>query len=262
MRKVVLATLLFLNGNQVFAAAYADESWRGNWLVGGSGIYAQRRGSLDVSMRYSPTVFGLGNGAFPILETDNLYSNKGFGWGLLAGYQLKSHGWTWGVEASVDWHDISQRRDVLFTDVVGLISWDARSLYKRQPITALSGRMAYEMAPYFIPYIRLGIEGSHDLLEVSMIGSSGAVTPINPLINSDSRWNWHYLAGVGVETPLWCTPMTVRIEYNYHSRGRPLIVNGTQGLAAGVVVPQAFTFRSEMHNRTQSGKLSLVWNFY
>ncbi len=252
MRKVVLTTLMIISGQQ----AMADDSWKGNWLVGGSGIYAERRGTFDASMRYAV------NPIFPILETDNLYSNKGFGWGLLAGYQLKKDGWTWGLEASVDWHDISQARDVVFTDAAFLISWDAKSLYKREPIAALSGRMAYEMAPYFIPYIRLGVEGSDDSLDVTMISGNSFVTP-NPITVSDSRWNWHYLAGVGVETPLWCTPMTVRIEYNYHSRGRPLIANGAQGLlAGGVLVTPAFAFTSEMHNRTQSGKLSFVWNFY
>ncbi|MGD9591418.1 MAG: outer membrane protein [Candidatus Berkiella sp.] len=246
MRSVILATLLVACSHSAYA------SWQGNWLVGVSGIYAQRRGELDLSMRYVPP-FPVATPVFPILEADNLYTNKGFGWGLLAGYQLKSDGWTWGFEGSVDWHDITATRDVVFTDVIGLFSWDATSRYEREPIAALSGRMAYEMAPYFIPYMRLGIEGSHDSLDVTVTGNPFILVQPNISV-SDSRWNWHYLAGIGIETPLLCTQASVRIEYNYHSRGRPLIVNG-------IFINQGVSFSSEMHNRTHSGKLSLVWNF-
>lgn len=239
LRKVL--TFLLLVGMH---SAFAD--WQGNWLLGGSINYAERRGEFDISLRYVAIPI------FPIVEGDNRYSNKGFGWGLLAGYQLKKEGWIWGIEGSIDWLDITQTREFVFTDVIGLFSWDAKSNYDREPIAVLSGRMAYEIAPYFIPYIRLGLEGSEDSLEVTVTGHP--LLPQNTVIVEDSRWNWHYLAGVGIETPLWCTPATLRIEYNYHSRGRPLIANG-------VFVNQAFSFSSEMHNRTQSGKLSFVWNF-
>ncbi len=231
--------------------------WDSSWLVGASGIYAVRRGDLNTSLRYAF------DPRFPIVESDNLYSNKGFGTGLLAGYQLLSNGWLWGLEGSIDWHDMSQTRDTVFTDVASVFSWDASSTYKRGPIAALSGRMAYEMTPYLFPYIRLGIEGSEDKLELTLRNGNPALVYPVALTVSDQRWNWHYLAGIGFETPLWCTPMTVRFEYNYHSRAKSLFVNGAQALAnAGVVlVNNAFTFSSEMHARTQSGKISFVWNF-
>ncbi|MBS0287194.1 MAG: outer membrane beta-barrel protein [Proteobacteria bacterium] len=229
--------------------------WQGNWLVGASGIYVQRRGELDLSLRYSPVInFPR---SFPNLEAQNRYTNKGFGAGVLAGYQVKSQGWTWGLEGSVDWHDADTPRDVVFTDVAGLFSWDAQSTYERDAIYAISGRMAYEMAPYFIPYIRLGVEGSDDSLDLTLISSTPLISP-NPITVSDSRWNWHYLAGVGVETPLWDTAMTLRLEYIYHSRASSLKPQGSLGL--GLLNP-AFTFVSDMHNRTQSFKLSAVWNF-
>ncbi|MBS0290413.1 MAG: hypothetical protein JSS07_10335 [Proteobacteria bacterium] len=253
-RKALLCVpLLFMS------SAYAD--WQGNWLFGVSGIYTDRRGEVDIGTLY--------NGAFPLFplktESGKRYSDIGAGYGLLAGYQITCQGWIWGIEASVDWLDISSKRAFVYPDLlpfeITLIEWHAQSEYKSEvPLVALSGRMAYKMAPYFISYLRLGVEGDDESLDVIISPGTGSM---QSTVLHASRWIWHYILGVGFEVPLGCSPITLRAEYNFHSRAEPLFAHGR--IHEGVINPFVDqilpVFDAEMSTITNSGKVSFVWNF-
>jgi hypothetical protein len=226
----------------------ACADWKGNWLLGVSSDYADRRGELDVSLFYT------GRPVVSVTNTNQRYSDQGLNWGLLAGYQIKCQGWTWGGEVHIDWHDIGTEQAFVFPDLNGVASWSVITRYKSDPIVALSGRMAYEMAPYFIAFLRLGVATTKDKLNVN-IGGDPLVLPFNTQLQ-DSRWVYRYLVGVGTETPLFCTPLTLRMEYNYYSRGRSLSASAFN--SAPTLLP---FFTVDMHPRTNALKLSLVWNF-
>src|SRR5438105_3874134 len=80
------------------STAYA--AMQGNWLVGVSGDYATRKGNINIAMAYTAIP------AFPLTEIIVEHTDKGIYWGVLAGYQLKCRGWTWGAEVNLDWPDI------------------------------------------------------------------------------------------------------------------------------------------------------------
>lgn len=240
--RYVFGAIVLLAANNTYAG------WQGNWLLGVSGGYAERRGDVDVSMLYT---------ARPLVaqtDWDDRYSDTGAIWGVLAGYQLKNCGWTWGAEVSVDSQDIDEEQAFVFPDVARLFSWGVRTNYSRDAVIAISGRMAYEMAPYFIPYLRLGAEGSKDSLDVDISGDS-TVFPFAVALHNE-HWVYRYLVGAGTETPLFCSRASLRLEYNYHSKGKSLEASGI------MVSPNPTPFYiTQMHPRTQSLKLSLVWNF-
>ncbi len=242
----LLGTLLLFAMNSAYA------SWQGNWLLGASAGMADRRGEVDIGMLYTSPLFPIP--LFAKVDTNQRYSEKGALYGLLGGYQVESQGWIWGLEANVEWQNLNRNRGFVYADLApnlsSLFSWGVVSQYKRGTIIALSGRMGYEMAPYFIPYLRAGVEGSEDSLEVTFTGIPGTITL------QQSHQLLHYLVGFGAETPLACTPMTIRLEYNFHSRAKSFQLNG---LLNDPIFKPFFT--AEMHPRTQSGKLSLVWNF-
>ncbi len=244
--RIAFGTLLLFTMNS------ANAAWQGNWLLGVSTGFADRRGELDIGMLYTSQNPILQR--FAKVDTPQRYSVKGALYGLLGGYQVECQGWIWGAEASIDWQDLNRNRGLVYPDLApnlsSLLSWSAVSKYKRGPIIALTGRMGYEMAPYFIPYLRAGIEGSEESLEVTFTGNPGSITL------RKSNHLLHYVVGFGAETPLGCTPVTIRLEYNFESRCKSLESNG---LLNDPIFKPFFTV--EMHPRTQVGKLSLVWNF-
>ncbi|MBN9287681.1 MAG: hypothetical protein BGO43_02700 [Gammaproteobacteria bacterium 39-13] len=241
-------TLSFL-GMLLFAnTTYAN--WQGNWLVGVSSGYAERRGDLSIGLAYNlPNIF------FPRMINDFEFSDKGLIWGGLVGYQAFCGAWLLGTELHVDWDNFDKRRDFVFPDLAGVLSWDVRGRYEREPLIALSARVGYEMAPYFLAYMRLGVETSKDKLDVR-VAADTSMFPFGVIEMHDSRWLYRYLVGVGAETPVFCTPLSLRLEYNYHSKSDALE-------SAGAISFPFFNpvLSSYMHPKENSIKVSVVWNF-
>lgn len=238
--------LCFLGGLLFVNTAHAQ--WEPNWLIGVSSGYAERRGDLSIALNYNLPVF------FPRMVNDFEYSDRGVIWGGFVGYQAFCDAWLLGVELHLDWDNFDKQREFLFPDLAGLLSWDVRGRYEREPLIALSTRIGYEMAPYFLAYLRFGVETSKDTLDVT-IGTNPTLFPFAGLNMHDSRWLYRYLLGFGAETPVFCTPFSLRLEYNYHSRSDALESNGI------IVFPGLNpVFSSYMHPKENSIKVSLVWN--
>lgn len=240
LRKLGGFALLLLTAN-----AHAD--WQGNALVGVSGNYARYDGHYDIGLLYS------GIPILPKTDYQDRQRNTGFGGGALLGYQLRCNEWLLGLELSADWYDTDKERVFTFNDDFSVRAWNTRLQSRNKGFYAASARAGYFMAPFFISYLRLGVETMHEEFLAQFQGAPG-VYPYG-LTLKGSQWQNHVFVGVGAEFPVFCH-LSIRMEYNYHfpshsSRGHGMIVDG--------VINPAFSI--EARPSIDTGKVSLVWNF-
>lgn len=225
-------TLMMLMGiSGLSSTAYAG--WEGNWLVGVSGGYENRAGDMNIYLVDNQSAVPLDN---QIIDADD----KGFIWGFLGGYQARCNGWLFGIELNVDWHDNHKKHNFFFVD--GLDSTFAPTIrYERETNVGLTGRFGRAISDFFLAYIRLGAETSEDELHLSFDVES-------------SRRQYRFVGGLGAEMPFFLENLTLRTEYNYHSKGRRLEVNA--------VTPNNSTlYVVDAKPQTHVALASLVWNF-
>ena len=110
-----------------------------------------------------------------------------------------------------------------------------------------------------MPYGRIGAELGSDRLSVTFGFNNPLEADNNPLATNEERqWVYRFLFGVGVELPLVpACGTTFRVEYDFHSKGRTLIA--TTAINDGIFNP---SFQAESQPFTQSGTISVVWNFF
>lgn len=224
--------------------------WRGHWVAGVSAGLSESKGNLNIEMNY--TALPLFPDTFIIHEHTN---RRGF-LGVLAGYTIKYCGWGVAGEVSVDWQD-EDRYDVAFSDRLRVLGWVAKVSDESAPLLGLTAKLSYDIAPYFIPYMRLGLQFSKDELSVIM-ASNPRVLPLSVKLQ-DNRLQTLLLAGFGAEIPLPINiPLALRLEYNYRC-----YFHDTGLDASGYIHEQPFNpfFTVDTHPKSNSGKLSLVWNF-
>jgi len=195
--------------------------------------------------------------AFPLTDIVIEHTDKGTYWGLLGGLQAKCDAWIVGVELNLDWQNIGKKFEFAYTDAVGAIGWAGQARLKTTPVMGLTGLMAYEIAPYFIPFMRLGVETSQDKLDATFT----AIVPSFPMqiTIQNTEWQFRYVAGFGVTIPLFFVKqLLLRLEYDYHS-----FFNDKGTKASGLITTNFIkpSFIASMHPRTQSGKIALLWNF-
>jgi opacity protein-like surface antigen len=238
----------------------AHASWVGNWLMGASWGYAEQEAGFRTNVSYvTPTNL---NNVFPITTIVRDHSDVGFVWSLLVGYQVICRQWLVGMEFNVDWRDIEETHPFAFTDALPFLNWIGSERYERKRIGALTGRLGYAIRPYFMPFVRFGIELGKDRFQTNF-----ALNPLQTPFSSefeDRHWTHRFLTGLGFEIPLPHTcGATFRMEYNYSSKGRT--IESEQEIALPPLIGQTpFTvfFDSAMQPYTQSWKGSLVWNFF
>jgi opacity protein-like surface antigen len=224
-------------------------AWEVNPLIGASVDYARYDGRYDIGLFYT------GIPLLPLTSYQDRQSNTGFGGGMFAGYQLTCNQWILGLELSADWYDTNKERVFTFTDIASLAPWDANLQFRNKGFYALSARAGYEMAPFFLSYVRLGVETTHQEI-IARFQGAPSVYPFGVTLKDDS-WQNHIFVGVGAEFPLpvFCQ-LNLRLEYNYHFpshalRGRGRIIQG--GLNP--------IFSIEGKPSIDTGKVALVWNF-
>ncbi len=239
MRK--LGTALCLSALLVASSAAQARGWEGNWLFGASAVYGKGHGTLnttvyDVATDTEVTSFGI--------DIDR----KGWGWGLLTGYQARCNGWLVGGELAVDWpnhkHSTSYTSNLVGTDVAGVAE------YHQDVVVALTGRLGFAINSFFLPYLRAGIETGRDKIELS-----ASQAGVNFLNLSDRRQSVRFVGGIGAEIPVPVLDgLSARVEYNYHSKGGRVSADGQ-------TVDGVYTVHSDIHGHANTGKLSLVYNF-
>lgn len=234
------------------ALASIQPGWLGNWYVGASVGYSKLYGEMNTSLTY--------NGALAPVSTPSTrvqsFSDGGALLSLLAGYQEIKHQWLVGGEINFDLQHFEQDHHYVFSDFSNLISWDANGRFVRKKILGLSGRTGYAVTPFFMPYLKLGIEFSNDKYQASFSGNP-SVFPVEMSIN-EVHWTHRFLIGAGVEVPIPETcGATLRLEYDMHSKGRTIEGNST--VLDGRYSP---TIISGVQPKVHSARLSIIWNFF
>lgn len=224
--------------------------WDGNWLLGVSGLLVENKAHLDLGLVYTalPPII-------PATYLDFEQTERHYQWELLGGYQWKKNGWIFGAELNVAFQHSNQPHFYAFTDESGFLGWTATTEYQETPTLGLTGRMGYEMTPYFLPYIRLGIQTSRDQLDVTVTANPALVDA--QLNLQTTQWQHHLVAGFGAELPLYAC-LALRLEYNYIFTLKNQAMEVSRFLA-GTAFDPAIT--AQTHPRSQVGKVSLVWNF-
>lgn len=236
------------------AAAQAGCCENGNWLVGVSGGWAWHSDrDVDVAIQRGNTF-----SAFNVANSNS--DNNHFIWGLLAGYQARVNGWLLGGEVNVDWRNTNDDNDNGFTVIdpvfgtfIGSVSGNNSN---NNAVVGLTARIGYEVSSFFMPYIRLGAEVTRtDDIDFSV--SHPAAPAFTVVSNNDRNHRWGFVGGVGAEFPVpMCKALSLRAEYNYHSRGRQDDV-----VALGSDLGTLFTVSNDGSRHENTGKASLVWNF-
>lgn len=225
----------------IFSGA-AQADWDANWLIGASAGYGTRSGDLNVNVTDV-----LVDDEFS--TTSRSFSQNGWLWGLLAGYQARCNCWLVGGEVSVDWMDHGGQNNYAYTDADD--TWVGSASFDSDALVAVSMRLGYEVASFFLPYIRLGVETSRDKLDFSVANFDNTLAASG----EGQRRSYRFLGGVGMEFPVpMCEGLSLRAEYNYHSRGR--------SVSAGATANDGLTYVSaDTKQHANTGKASLVWNF-
>lgn len=255
MKKVKLALLVATGLLATSAQSY--QGWQGNWLLGVSAGGAWHNNDDDATVTISR------GGVAPVavaFNVDNNNDGSNFIWGLLAGYQARCNGWLLGAEVNVDWRG-NNNDDNNFTfvtaaplavgTVVGSVSRD------RDFVVGLTGRLGYEVSPYFMPYIRLGVDHSNADFDAAF----ATVAPAAPLAvsfnNNDNNNNWGFVGGIGAEFPVpVIAGLSLRAEWNYHTRGNN--DNDIVALASDNITLFSIS-GGDRHEQT--ARASLVFNF-
>jgi opacity protein-like surface antigen len=235
--------------------------WSGNWLFGISGGYADRVGTVESELTYFNQIFILDSPVTLRVPTSLVSTASDLGWiySIFSGYQKTYQRWLLGLELNIDWHHIDEDHTIAFTDSIQLLGWEESYRYKRRIMAGLSGRLGYAIADYFMPYARLGVEIGRDKFHSTFA--------INPSVGEfdlalqGKQWIYRFLLGAGAEIPIPCSSMSLRLEYNYHSKGKTMALSGFLFDELEIIGPLVMC-SSRTQPRTQSVRLAWVWNFF
>lgn len=242
MKKLKIALCL---STALLASTAAQAQWQRNWLLGVSGAYNWGDGNADFSAFNSTTG--------TLVTFSPSFDADGWDWGILGGYQARCNGWLLGLELSVDWPDRDSTESFAFATVGNSVVGAATINFDRDTIVGLTARLGYEISDWFMPYLRAGVETGEDKISFTSIITAPAPTAVAS--NSGERRAWRFIGGIGAEMPVpVLAGLSLRLEYNYHSKGRSV---ESTGLASdNVTVITTSTKQSD-----NSAKASLVYNF-
>lgn len=233
---VKIVSLLAMGLIPFQAHALWDTGWLDNWLVGVSTGYITREADIVSSIT---TVSDYGS--FSRNSSDNGWLGAVFG-----GYQSIYRQWLIGGEFNLEWENVNSSHDYMFAGD------EVSTRYRRKGVIDFSGRAGYALTSNLMPYLRLGVEVSRDSLASSFEG----ITPDAFIYNK--AWIHRFLVGIGAEMPIPDTcGLTVRLEYDYHSKGKTIEDFGATGIGL-----QTIEYYTAMQPRSYSGRVSLVWNLY
>ena len=234
-----LASLLIA----VFLSSSAAQAFEHNFLLGGE-IGVESRHSHFTTRYQSPTELDPGLAQTLHVSSTRIVDAGSF-MGLLGGWQFRCHRWLAGIEANVDFHSFEEHHRFFISDTsprAGTVEYDRGTTY------GLILRGGYWITPFFMGYIKAGVQFSRDELTFA---DSPVAQFLGEPINSEKDDIWGGVAGVGVEIPAFGRS-SVRAEFNYVRTDR-FVIDDNVGALIGthrVRYPQSYI-----------GKLAWVWNF-
>lgn len=230
---------IFLITGLVCHPSYANFSisWYDNWLLGVSAGYATRKSTIQSSIQPVIGFSGYGQDV----------NDDGWLSAVFAGYQAVHEQWLLGGEFNLEWENIERSHNYNFSGC------NVSTTYRRKGVLDFSGRLGFALAENWMPYLRVGVELSRDSLSSYFVGNT---TPNVSLFNK--AWIHRFILGAGAEMPIpGICGLTVRLEYDYHSKGKTIEDFGATG--ESITLIQYYT---AMQPRTYSGRVSVVWNFF
>lgn len=229
-----LSTLLVMSGA-------AQAGWKGNFLLGVEGGYANRDGDLNIDVTEAAPATGRAD-----LVLD--YNEDGFIWGVLAGYQAKCNRVLLGLEANVSWQDFGERQTYTGFDGNGDF-YNIAAEHERGTVVGLTFRAGYQLNDWVMPYLRAGAETSED----KIIFQANNVTQNSVVALEDEHRTYRFVGGAGLEFPL-IHQAVLRLEYKYSSSGK--------ASALGNIPGSGETIDTEIDGNNQhAGLVAFVWNF-
>lgn len=231
--------VIFLTTSMICPISYANwsTSWHDNWLVGVSAGYAQRKSTVQASVQPFVGFTGYGKDV----------NDEGWLAAIFGGYQAVYEEWLLGGEFNLEWENIENSHHYNFA------ARDVSTTYRRKGLLDFSGRLGFAFAENWMPYLRVGVELSRDALSSYFVGNA---TPNITIFNK--AWIHRFILGLGAEMPIpGMCGLTVRLEYDYHSKGKTIEDYGATGERLTLI-----QYYTAMQPRTYSGRASLVWNFF
>jgi opacity protein-like surface antigen len=234
-------TALFLSSALLLSTS-TQAAWQGNWVAGVTGGYSKQEGEFHFNSQ-NPA-----GGAQNVFSQE--LSTRHYLLGLLGGYQVICNGWLWGLELNVDWQNKHQDNNLAYTDVNNR-GWEAGISYERDYALGLTGRLGYQVSSFFLPYVRVGAQGSRDKLHYYANNTFAQIVDIE-----NRKTVYRFVGGVGAELPIpvEVAGLTFRAEYNYEA-------NGGGVTAVGVASDNTTLVTVNMKPHSNVGKVSVVWNF-
>lgn len=231
--------VIFLAIGSFSSVVYAGDFstlWHDNWLLGVSAGYATRKSTIQASVQPVTNFLGYGKDV----------NDDGWLTAIFVGYQAVHERWLLGGEFNLEWENIERSHHYNFSE--RNVSTD----YRRKGVLDFSGRLGFALAENWMPYLRVGVELSRDSLSSYFVGTTRSVSLFN------KAWIHRFILGAGAEMPIpGVCGLTVRLEYDYHSKGKTIQDFGATG--EGLTLIQYYT---AMQPRTYSGRVSVVWNFF
>lgn len=193
-----------------FTAGSAQAALQHGFEVGVRGGYAWNHNQdLNVAA-------GFGAGAQTLYYSKSLQDNNWLG-GVFAGYNWVCNNLLMGLDLSADWLDSDDSHQFLAaSNTPNNFLNEAR--FNRDFMYGISARLGYRGYDMMSPFVRLGVERANNKLDLNI--DTTAAAPVRVLGLSDSRHETGYLAGLGVDIPVFNKHTNVRIEYQYHWQNR------------------------------------------
>lgn len=203
MKKLValaIATSALMVGSAQAALQHGFE-------VGVRGGYAwQHDGDLNVAAGFIP------GGAQTLYYTKDLKDNGWLG-GLFVGYNWVCNSLLMGVDLSADWLNADDRHQFLKRSNTNVNYLNA-ARFEKDFMYGVSARLGYKASDLMTPFVRLGIERVNNKLDLDI--DTTAVPAVRQLGLAKSTHETGYLAGLGVDIPVFNKNTNVRVEYQYH----------------------------------------------
>jgi len=247
--KAVQLASLFLLSLAVNTGAQAEQ--RSNFLVGAEAGVESRH--THYNFDYVLTANAVAGTVGQLQRNQTRVTDTGSFLGLLAGWQIQCGRTLLGVEGNVNFRSFEETKQTLFADnvvpngVTLTTPYLATAKYERGTAYQLTGRAGWWLTPFFMPYVRLGLQYSRDQITFSAPVRQVAGNPSF----SEKESVWSGVGGIGVEIPAF-GPTSVRVEFDYVYSPSTSWEDVT-GLMQG-------THRVD-HPKSYVGKASWVWNF-